>query len=217
MGKPQIIGSLKSTYTRVACMALEEKGVGYELTEALLGGPEVRAIHPFGRMPVMRHGDVALFESKAIATYVDRAFDGPALIPSDARLAALTEQWVSAVNTTIDQTIIRTFLMAYIGPKAAELGHPDVDTIRAVMPAVLEQVTVLDRAVADTGYLVGDGYTLADINLMPLLDRLRLPPDGAQALARAPNLTAYFEQHAKRPAFQVTVPPAGAPMRVAAE
>src|SRR6185312_6258145 len=81
MGKPQIIGSLKSTYTRVACMALEEKGVGYELTEALLGGPEVRAIHPFGRMPVMRHGDVALFESKAIATYVDRAFDGPALIP----------------------------------------------------------------------------------------------------------------------------------------
>jgi glutathione S-transferase len=213
MPKPEIIGSLRSTYTRVVAMVCEEKGIDYDLSEAELGAPEVRAVHPFGRMPVLRHGDVALFESKAIATYLDLAFPGPRLMPEDPHLAALTEQWVSAVNTTIDQTIIRTFLMAYIGPKAAQLGHPDAETIRAVMPAVLEQVHVLDRAVADTGHLVGDDYTFADVNVMPLLDRLRLPPDGAQALARAPNLAAYYETHARRPAFVATTPPAGPPKR----
>jgi glutathione S-transferase len=213
VAKPQITGSLRSTYTRVVAMVCEEKGIDYDLSDAVLGAPEVLAVHPFGRMPVLRHGDVALFESKAIATYLDLAFDGPRLIPADPHLAALTEQWVSAVNTTIDPTIVRTFLMAYIGPKAAALGHPDAEAIRSVMPAVLEQVAVLDSAVADTGHLVGDQYTLADVNLMPLLDRLKLPPDGAQALAGAPNLTAYYETHAQRPAFVKTTPPPGPPRR----
>ena len=55
-------------------MACAEKGIDYTLTEAELGSPEVFAIHPFGRMPVLRHGDFSLCESKAIITYLDRAF-----------------------------------------------------------------------------------------------------------------------------------------------
>jgi glutathione S-transferase len=46
--------------------------------------PEVVAIHPFGKIPVMRHGDVTLAESRAICGYVDRAFDGPALTRSSS-------------------------------------------------------------------------------------------------------------------------------------
>jgi glutathione S-transferase len=76
-------------------MACEEKGIDYLLTEVELGAPEIFAIHPFGKMPVMRHGDVALFESKAIATYLDRSFSGPSLFPSEPLAAALVEQWVS--------------------------------------------------------------------------------------------------------------------------
>src|SRR5271167_4215658 len=74
MPKPEIIGSSRSTYTRVVCMVCEEKGIEYALSEAMLGAPEIRAIHPFGKMPVLRHGDVELFESKAISTYLDRSF-----------------------------------------------------------------------------------------------------------------------------------------------
>jgi hypothetical protein len=99
MTKPEIIGSLRSTYTRVVCMACEEKGIDYVLTETRLGAPEIFAIHPLGKMPVLRHGDLVLFESKAIATYLDRSFAGPQLIPADPYLAGLTEQWVSFVNT----------------------------------------------------------------------------------------------------------------------
>ena len=103
--KPEIIGSSRSTYTRVVRMVCEEKGIEYVLSEAELGAPELFAIHPFGKMPVMRHGDVELFESKAIAAYLDRRFPGPTVFPSDPLLGALTEQWVSLVNTVIDRVV----------------------------------------------------------------------------------------------------------------
>ena len=91
MLKPEVIGSTRSSYTRVVRMACEEKGIDYVLTEVLLGAPEIFAIHPFGKMPVMRHGDVELFESKAIATYLDRRFPGPPLFPFEPLPAALVE------------------------------------------------------------------------------------------------------------------------------
>jgi hypothetical protein len=53
---------------RVVRMVCEEKGIDYALTEVELGAREVFAIHSFGKMPAMRHGDVELFESKAIAS-----------------------------------------------------------------------------------------------------------------------------------------------------
>jgi glutathione S-transferase len=61
----------------------------------------VNAIHPLGKIPAMRHGNFQLFESKAIATYVDRTFTGPKLFPDDAKLCAQIEQWVSVANTGI--------------------------------------------------------------------------------------------------------------------
>jgi len=214
MTKPEIIGSGRSTYTRVVRMVCEEKGIDYVLTECMLGTPELAAIHPLGKMPVLRHGDVELFESKAIATYLDRSFPGPLLFPSDARLAALTEQWVSLVNTVIDRTVIRTYLYAYIAPKTSD-GKPDRAAIEAVMPDVREQLAILDRAVAATGYLVSDHFTFADVNLLPILDRVRLAPEGAEALAAASHLAAYYERHAARPSFARTVPPVGPPRRIA--
>jgi glutathione S-transferase len=215
MPKPEIIGSLRSTYTWAACMVCEEKGIDYVLTEKPLHAPEIFAIHPFGKMPVLRHGDVELFESKAIATYLDRSFPDPYVFPSDARLAALTEQWVSLVNTLIDRTMIRTLLFAYIAPKTAD-RTPDREAIDAVMPAVREQLGVLDRAVARTGYLVGEQFTFADINLLPILYRVRQLPEGADALAAAPGLARYYDRHAARPSFQRTLPPDGPPRRATA-
>ena len=212
MPKPEIIGSIRSTYTRVVCMVCEEKGIDYTLTEKPLRAPELLAIHPFGKMPVLRHGDVALCESKAIASYLDRSFADPYVFPSDPRLAALTEQWVSLVNTVIDRTLIRIYLMAYIAPKGAG-GKPDREAIDAVMPAVREQVKILDKAVADTGYLVGDRFTFADINLLPLLHRVRQAPEGAEIIGAATHLARYYQQHAARPSFTRTMPPNGPPRR----
>jgi glutathione S-transferase len=210
MPKPEIIGSARSTYTRVVRMVCEEKGIEYVLTETPLGAPV--GIHPLGKMPVLRHGDVELFESKAIATWLDRSFPGPLIFPTDPHLAALTEQWVSLVNTVMDRTLIRTYVFAYIVPMISG-GKPDREAIEAVMPAVREQLGILDRAVANTGYLVGDQFTFADINLMPILHRVGQFPEGAEALAATSHLARYYDRHASRPSFVRTVPPQGPPRR----
>jgi|SRR5262245_62077030 len=209
---PEIIGSARSTYVQAVRMVCEEKGIDYVWTETALRAPEIRAIHPFGKMPVLRHGDFQLFESKAIATYLDRNFPAPFLFPSDVRLAALTEQWVSLVNTLMDQTLIRTYIFAYIAPKTGG-SEPDRETIEAVIPALREQIAVLDEAVAATGYLVGDDLTFADLNLLPILHRVQLAPEGAAALADATHLTRYYERHTARLSFQRTMPPPRPPDR----
>jgi glutathione S-transferase len=210
--RPEIIGSTRSSYTRVVRMVCEEKGVGYDLTEAPLGAAEIRALHPFGKMPVLRHGDLVLCESKAIATYLDRAFDGPQLIPSEPRLAALTEQWVSLINTAIDPLLVRRYLLAYAAPKTAD-GKPDRALIEALLPDVRAQLALLDGAVAATNHLVGDQFTLADIYLLPMLFYLKLLPESAPMLAPSTALGRYLETHAARPSFVRTVPPLGPPRR----
>ena len=210
MPKPEIIGSLQSTYTRVVCMVCEEKGIDYVLTQTLLRSPELFAVHPFGKMPVLRHGDFQLFESKAIATYLDRRFPGPCVFPSDPRSGALTEQWVSLVNTVMDGTLIRTYLFAHIFPRTAD-GKPDRKTIEAVTPTLRAQFAVLDKAVAKTGYLVGDQFTFADINLLPILYIVRQLPEAAEALAATAHLAGYYERHSARPSFNRTVPLPGPP------
>ena len=194
----------------MVCLVCEEKGIDYTLSETPLRAAELFAIHPLGKMPVLRHGDLTLFESKAIATYLDGAFPGPRLIPTEPRPAALLEQWVSFVNTAVDRTVIRTYLYAYIAPKTAD-GSPDRATIAAVLPELRQQVAVLDKAVAATGHLVGTELTFADLNLLPLLHRLGQAPEGAEALAGATHLAAYYARHAARPSFRRTMPPPGPP------
>jgi glutathione S-transferase len=206
MPNVEIIGFAPSTYVRTARMVCEEKAIPYDLNPAPPHSPEVAAIHPFGKIPVMRHGDFELCESKAIATYLDLVFPGPKLIPTDPRHAALTEQWVSLVNTRMDSTMVRTYLFAYIFPKTAD-GQPDRKAIDAVTPALKEELGFLDRAVAKGGYLAGDSFTYADINVMPILFYLQKFPEAAAAIAAAKPLAAYYERLAARPSFQNTTPP----------
>jgi len=206
MSSVEIIGFAPSTYVRVARMVCEEKAIPYELKPSPPHAPEVTAIHPFGKIPVMRHGDFELCESKAIATYLDLVFPGPRLFPTEPRHAALTEQWVSLVNTRMDGTLIRTYLFAYVFPKTED-GKPDRKVIDAVTPALDEEIGVLDRAVAKGGYLAGDGFTYADINVLPILYYVRNFPEGAAAITAAKSLAAYYDRLAARPSFANTIPP----------
>ena len=80
------------------------------------------------------------------------------------------------------------------------IGIPQSTYVRAVR-------IVLDNAVAKTGYLAGDGFTFADMNLLPILAYVRQFPEGAAAIAGATHLTAYYERHSTRPSFGNTIPP----------
>jgi glutathione S-transferase len=201
----EIIGVPQSNYVWVVRMVCEEKGVPYDYKPAPPHSPAVDAIHPFGKIPVMRHGDVELCESKAIATYIDRVFDGPKVIPEDAKLGAQVEQWVSLGNVEFDKVMIRQYVVGYVFPK--EAGKPDMAAIREAAQRMKPQVDVLDRAVARTGNLVGDSLTLADINILPMLFYANRFEEGKALLGAAKNLSAYMERHFARPSFQKSKPP----------
>ena len=205
MSMVQIFGVPFSSYVWMVRMVCEEKRVPYELVPAGMHSEKIYAIHPFGKMPVMRHGDIGLCESKAISTYIDKAFPGPKLIPEDARGAAEVEKWVSLVNTAIDPCMIRTYVLAHLIPTGAN-GQPDRAVIDGALPTMQKQIDVLDSAVAKTGYLVSDGYSLADINLLPVLHYVQQCPEGNDMVRSAKSLCDYFAHHSERPSFQMTLP-----------
>jgi glutathione S-transferase len=206
MPSVEIIGGAQSTYVRATRMVCEEKSIPYQHILSRPHASDVTAIHPFGKVPVMRHGEFELCESKAIATYLDLAFPGPRVLPTEPRHAALTEQWVSLVNTRIDGTMIRTYVFAYVFPKTED-GRPDRETIDAVAPALADEIGLIDRTVAKGGYLAGEYFTYADINLMPILYYVRQFPEGAAAMAARKAVCSYYDRLAARDSFKRTMPP----------
>jgi len=126
MADLEIIGGAPSNYVWAVRIACTEKRVPYKHTQVMPHTPDVDAIHPLGKIPVMRHGDVTLAESRAICVYLERMFDGPPLVPPDPVKAAKVEQWVSLVNTSVDPLWVRQYLAAYIFP-----GTPDKSPDRA--------------------------------------------------------------------------------------
>ena len=205
MPELELIGAAPSNYVWVCRIALTEKGVPYRLNEARPHTPEVDAIHPFGKIPVMRHGEVALCESRAICRYIDEVFDGPKLMPTDCAKAAQVEQWVSIVNTHIDPLWVRQYLGAHFFPNTPD-GSPDRVRIEAALPKMEQQFAAMDRAVAATGHLVGDTFTLADIDFMPILFYMGMKPESSALLQRMSALKAYYDRHMARKSVQATVP-----------
>jgi glutathione S-transferase len=206
MPELQIIGAPQSNYVWVARIACAEKGVPYTLVPVLPHTPEVDAIHPFGKIPVMRHGDITLCESRAICFYIDHAFAGPPLAPRDPVAGAQTEQWVSLVNTTIDPLLVRQYIGAYFFPGTPD-GKPNRAKIDEVLPKMATHFAVLDRAVGATGHLVGEAFTLADINLLPILFYLGKMPESRAMLRQAANLVDYDRRHFERASVKEAVPP----------
>ncbi|HWF95225.1 MAG TPA: glutathione S-transferase family protein [Xanthobacteraceae bacterium] len=205
MPELELIGTAPSNYVWTCRIALAEKGVPYRLNELRPHCPEVDAIHPFGKIPVMRHGAVELCESRAICSYIDNVFDGPKLAPSDPIRAAQVEQWVSIVNTHIDPVWVRQYLVAHFFPGTPD-GSPEREKIAAALPKMEQQFASMDRAVAKTSHLVGDSFTLADMNFMPILYYMGLKPESSALLQRSPSLKAYFDRHMARKSVQETVP-----------
>ena len=125
MAKPVIYGPAYSTYARTVRLALEEKGVDYDLVEVdLLQGanrsPEHLARQPFGKVPAFEHDGFALYETDAIARYVDETFPGTALTPADVRSRARMNQAMSIIGgyaypAMIGQIFIQRAIMPMVG------------------------------------------------------------------------------------------------------
>jgi glutathione S-transferase len=201
----EIIGGPQSNFVWAVRIALGEKGVPYKLVDVMPHTPDVDAVHPLGKIPVMRHGDFTLCESRAIIGYIDRVFDGPPLFPADPKLAARIEQGISLVCTAFDVTGFRPYIGGYVFPGTPD-GKPDRKRIDAAWPQLEQYLGLIDKAVAP-GHLVGDGFTLADAYLFPIVFYLRRTPEAGAAIERSKATVAYIERHRSRPSVRDTIPP----------
>ncbi|MGB5329033.1 MAG: glutathione S-transferase family protein [Gammaproteobacteria bacterium] len=207
MNKPTLYGPAYSTYTRSARLALEEKGVDYNLVEVdFLQGPmpaEQVARHPFARVPAFEHDGFELYEVAAIERYIDEAFDGPSLQPKSAQERARMNQIISIVDSytypcTVGQLVIQRIVMPMLGE------NPDEAAIAEAMPEISKCMDVIAGLRADRKYLVSDRVTLADIHLAPIFDYFQNTPDSAPILQENPGLRSWWAEMSERESMQKT-------------
>jgi glutathione S-transferase len=212
MAEPILYGADYSVYTRIARLALAEKGVAcrFETVDVFAtGGPPAsyRARHPFGRIPAFAHGKVALYEAAAITRYVDEAFAGPPLQPATAAGRARMTQIVSLLNAYAFRPLVMELYVQRVSV-ARRGGTPDEARIAAALPEGERCLAALAALQGAAEFLAGDRLTLADVHAAPMLAYARLAPEGAAMLARHANLAAWWQRMDQRPAMPATRFPA---------
>ncbi|QMW21587.1 glutathione S-transferase family protein [Sandaracinobacteroides saxicola] len=201
----QIIGLPQSNFVWATRIALAEKGVAHQSIPAPPHSPDVVAIHPFGKIPILRHGSLTICESRAIIDYVDSAFEGPKLVPADPEAARHSDSWTSMITSTVEPMLIRQYLFAYFFPTGAD-GRPDQAAIEALMPKMTGILDVLEAALAQ-GDLGQQPFGRVDAYLVPILFYTNTMPEGAALIGARPQLAAYLARSLTRPSVQETMPP----------
>lgn len=191
-----------SPYGWTATLTAAEKGVSYEIVPI---DPEThRKLHPFNKMPVLRHGDQIVYETLAVVNYIDRVFPGPALQPADPVAHTQMLTWISVVNAYCFPTMNGLIKERYAGMYRAT--PPDEAVIAGFVEPLAHQVGLIDAAVSAHAYLVGDAFSLADAFLLPHLQLAVSTPEGSAAVAAAPAVGRWLERMQARPSFASTSP-----------
>ena len=207
MSKPTLYGPVYSTYTRSARLAMEEKGVDYDLVEVdFLQGPmpaEQIERHPFARVPAFEHDGFKLYEVTAIERYIDEEFDGPPLQPESTRERARMNQIISIVDSytyscTVGQLVIQRIVMPMLGEQ------PNESAIADAMPEISKCMGVISELHADSKFLVSDHLTLADIHLAPIFDYFQSTPDSDTILQESPELRSWWSEMSERESMRKT-------------
>ena len=209
-----VFGFHRSTYVNVVRLVLTEKGVEFRFhdTENEMYTAEHRARHPFGRVPVLQHGDFVLYETSAIAAYVDEVFEGPKLTPNAPRPRARMNQWISNVNAYVYPYMI--YHISHERNVFPELGiEPKQAIIDRALPIAKRCLEVIDRELADgRPFIVGEQLTLADFFLLPMLTAFGFAPEAKQLLPSFDHIAAWDARMSRLPnvvRFRATLPPRG--------
>ncbi len=205
-GRAVVYGAAFSVYVQAVRLVLEEKGVDYELHEVDPfgpGGPPADHLerHPFGKIPAFEDGRVRLFESEAIARYIDDAYPGPALQPVDPVARAHMSQTISVLHSYAYPTWVRTVYIERVS-KPRRGAEPDEAAIMQAMPRVRTCARIIAQAMGDGPFLAAETPTLADCFAAPMLACLMEAPEGASVLAKVPTLSAWWDRMRARETIQ---------------
>lgn len=182
-------GFVRDLRPRWAC---EEMGVDY--AERLISAVSRPADHyrdqPWGQVPVLRDGNVRLFESGAILLHL--AEQDAALLPRDPQGRATVTSWLFAAYNSVEPLMfeLSNIEIFAAGEEWARLRRP------GLLEFLRTRLGKLAEALGDRPYLAGD-FSVADIAMATVLR------EGIEAgvVAEHPRLETYLARCLDRPAF----------------
>ena len=215
-----VYGSTISPFVRKVAAFAREKGVEVELRNAGMGrgGPEFEEASPFRKMPAMRDPgadggrDFVISDSTAIVHYIDARHPEPNLIPTDPIGRARAVWYEEFGDTVVMAAAGKMFGNRFVRAKVlkVEPDHEAADAAeRDELPPILDY---LERTIPDSGFLVEDRLTLADLAVaapFANLGWIGVAIDGT----RYPRTTAYLDAILGRPSFAELVARDGAIVR----
>ncbi|MHA1189324.1 MAG: glutathione S-transferase family protein [Alphaproteobacteria bacterium] len=213
--RPVIYGYGASTYTRMALVAADEKGIDYSFQAvASWDGyrkiPEFQGLHPFRKVPVLEHRGSQITETIAILSYIERNFDGPSLMPTNA--LEIARMW-EMISTTVQYAwpvwvpILATHRL--FNPMA---GDPtDEELIAKRLPDMRHAATEIGKLIARRG----ETFDLADIVLAGAFKYVTETPETGDILGASQELAIWWRRASERPSVARHMPDTDWPARTA--
>jgi len=191
----RIYGIARTRAFRAIWMA-EELGLAYEHLPIEIGdagarAPEFLRLNPNGRLPFIDDGGFVLFESLAITLYLAKKYSNGKLYPGTPEGEAKAWQWTSWALNEVDRGVNIWSLHAVRLPPAER----DASKRDEALKVVAAPFKVLDAALATQDYLLGDDFTVADLNVAAVISRA-VDMD----IAAVPSLKTWLTRCLERPA-----------------
>ncbi len=199
----KIYGHPMSTCTRKVLMTLAEKGheaqlVTVDVFKGEQKSDENKARQPFGQIPSIDDDGFVLYESRAIARYLDEKLSGPKLTPADPKAHAKMEQWISVETsnfTPIAMKIIYQLLFNKMAGKEA-----DMKVVGEAKEAIQKPLVILDKALEKDEFLAGS-FSIAEVSFMPYVEYLYASGEGGLVEAH-PHVGAWWKRISNRPTWK---------------
>ena len=156
--------------------------------------PEFLKVNPNGHIPSIDDDGLVLSESLAINLYLAKKHGGP-LAPADLAEDGLMTMWALWAATEVEPHSVQVVYHRVGNPP----DQRDPKIAQAAIDALHAPFAVLDRQGAATGFIVGNRFTVADINVAEIV-RYAMP--APELFAAAPRVKAWLAACHARPAFK---------------
>ena len=196
-----VYGSSLSPFVRKVLVFAAEKGIEVENSPLPPGAEDAGFLEasPFRKIPAFRDGDFAISDSSAIIAYLDAVQPEPNLIPTEPRARARTIWYDEFMDTILFDCGRKMFFNRVVAPIMGRQGNLE-EADKAEREELPPLFAYLERVIPESGYLVEDRLTLADIAVAsPFVNfhHLRIVVDRATY----PKLSAYVSALLARPSF----------------
>jgi glutathione S-transferase len=171
MASLRIYGIARTRAFRALWVA-KELGLDYQHLPIEIGddgakSPEFLAINPNGRLPVIVDGDFVLFESLAITLYLAKKHSAGKLYPATLEGEARAWQWSLWAVTEVDRGVnIWSLHAVRLPPQERNTALRE-----EALKVIASPFKVLDAAVTRQPYLLGNDFTVADLNVAAVISR----------------------------------------------